>query len=66
MDVVAVTALDQAFVYSMVIGLGEISLRGGMTSITELGLGYCQEMLRFLRVVRGMTVQAADIAAGMR
>ena len=36
--VMAVTALDKAFVDAMVVGFGEIGLRGGMTSIAELGL----------------------------
>jgi len=38
MNVVAVAALDQAFVYSMVIRLREVGLRGCMTSVAEVGL----------------------------
>ena len=63
--VVAVTALDKAFVHSMVVGLGEVSLGRCVAVIAELGLRYCQQMLRCLRVMGGVTIQAADIAAGM-
>jgi len=37
-NIVAVAALDQAFVHSMVIRLREVGFRGGMTSIAETGL----------------------------
>ena len=37
-DVMAVAALDQAFVYSMVIRLREVGLRGYMTSVAEARL----------------------------
>ena len=37
-DVVAVAALDEAFVYAMVIRLREVGLRGDMTSVAEFGL----------------------------
>ena len=51
-DVMAVAALDQAFVYSMVIRLGEIGLRVCMTFVTEAGLCTNEEMLRFFGVMR--------------
>lgn len=64
--VVAVTALDKAFVDPMVVRFGEVSLRGGVTAVAQLGWCYCEQMLRFLCVVRRVTVEAADVAAGMR
>ena len=39
MDVVAVAALDKAFVDSMVVGLGEVSLRRCVAAIAEFWLG---------------------------
>jgi len=66
MDVMAVAALDQAFVYSMVIGLREVGLRGCMTSVAEAGLCPNEEMLRFLGVVRRVAIQAPNIVARVR
>jgi len=37
-DIMAVAALDETFVYSMVIRLCEVGLGCRMTSVTELGL----------------------------
>ena len=65
MHVVAVTAVDKAFVHPVVVGLGEISLCRGVTPVAERRLGRCEQMLRFLCVVGRMTVKAADIAAGV-
>ena len=64
-DVVAVTALDKAFVYSMVVRLREVSLRGCMAPIAQLGLRDCQQVLRFCRIVWRVTIQASHIAAGV-
>jgi len=66
MDVVAVAALDETFVYSMVIRLREVSLGGNMTSVAEIGLCLNEEVLRFFGVVRRVAVQAANIVARMR
>ena len=63
--VVAVTALNKAFVDSMVVGLGKISLCGCMAAVAEIRLRYRKQVLRFLRVMRGVTIQAADIATGV-
>lgn len=52
MDIVAVAALDQTFVYSMVIRLSKVGLGSDMTSIAEIGLCLNQEMLRLFGVVR--------------
>ena len=65
-DVMAVAALDQAFVYSMVIRLREVGLRGCMTSVAEAGLCTNEEMLRFFGVMRRVAIQAPNIVARVR
>jgi hypothetical protein len=59
----AVAALDQAFVDSMVIRLCEVGLRGYMTSVAEVGLGSNEKMFRFFGVMRRMAIQAPYIVA---
>jgi hypothetical protein len=66
MDVVAVAALDETFVYSMVIRFRESGLGGHMTSIAKLGLSLNEEVLRLFGVVRRVAVQAANIVARVR
>ena len=51
-DVVAVAALDKAFVDSMVIRLCEVGLGRGVTPITEIGLRPHKQVFRILRMVR--------------
>jgi hypothetical protein len=51
-DVVAVAALDEAFVYAMVIRLREVGLRVDMASVTEFGLRSNQQMLLFFGLMR--------------
>jgi hypothetical protein len=62
----AVAALDQAFVHSMVIGLCEVGLRGYMTSVAEAGLCPNEEMLWFFSVMRRVAVEAPNIVARVR
>ncbi len=66
MNVVAVAALDQAFVHSMVVRLREVGLRGCMTSVAEIRLCSNQEMLRFFGVMRRVAIQAPNIVARVR
>ena len=66
MSVMAVAALDETFVYSMVIRLCEVSFRGRMTSIAEIGLRWNEEMLRLFGVMRRVAVQAPNIVARVR
>ena len=66
MDVVAVAALDETFVDAMMIWLSEIGFGGDMTSIAELGLCLSEKVLRLFGVVRRVTVEAANIVAGVR
>jgi len=65
MHVMAVTALDKAFLDSMVVGLAEVCLRGCVASVAELGLRRSEQVFRFFGIVRRVTIQAANIAAGM-
>ena len=62
-DVMAVAALDKAFVHPMVVRLREVGLRGCMTSVAEAGLCSNEEMLRFFSVMRRMAVQASNVVA---
>lgn len=45
MNVVAVAAVDKAFIHAVVIGLGEIRFGRSMTSVAEVGLSPGQEVL---------------------
>jgi hypothetical protein len=65
-DVVAVAALDEAFVDAMVIRLREVGLGGHMTSVAEFGLRRNQEVLRLFCVVGRVAVQAPNIVARVR
>jgi hypothetical protein len=65
-DVVAVTALDEAFVYSVVIRLRKVSLRVDMTSVAEIRLCSNKQMLLFFGVMWRVAVQASNIVARMR
>jgi len=62
-DVMAVAALNKAFVYSMVIWLREVGLRSCMTAVAEVRLRSNEEMLRFFGVMWRVAVQASDIIA---
>ena len=64
--VVAVVALHQPFVYAVMVGLGEIGLGCHVAAVAEIGLGSNQQVLRLLRLVRGVAVDAAHIVACMR
>lgn len=61
MNVVAVAAVDEAFIHAVVIGLGEIRFGRSMTSIAEVGLSPGQQMLRLLGIMRRMAIDAAYV-----
>ena len=63
--VMAVTALHQALVDSVVKGLGKVSLGRGMASVAQLGLVLHQQQLLFFGVMRIVAVETSDIAAGV-
>ena len=65
-DVVAVAALDETFVYAMMIWLREIGFGGDMTSIAELGLCLSEKVLRLFCVVGRVAVQAPNVVARVR
>jgi hypothetical protein len=39
-DIVAIAALDEAFLNPVVVGLGEVCLGGRVASIAEIGLSF--------------------------
>lgn len=60
-NIVAVAAMDEAFIHAVVISLGEICFGRGMTSIAETGLCPDQQVFRPLRVVWRMAIDAAYV-----
>jgi hypothetical protein len=56
MHIVAITASDKPFVDSVVVRLSKVSLRSGVTPITETGLRTSEQMLGLFGVVRRMAV----------
>ena len=66
MHVVAVVALDKAFIDPMMIGLREISLLRKVTTVAKLRFSVDQQMLLLSGLVRRMAVQTAQVIVGMR
>jgi hypothetical protein len=64
-DIVAVTALHQTFIHTMVIGLCEISFGRGVAPIAEIRLGLHEQKLPFGRVVRRVAIHATHVIAGV-
>ena len=52
--IVAITALDEALVHAMVKGHIELRLLLQMATVTKLWLSFCEEELRFFRMVGRM------------
>ena len=65
MSIVAVAALNQAFVDTMVIGLAKVSLCSRMAAVAESRLGLHQQAFRFLGVMRRVAIETTDGAAGV-
>ena len=63
--IVAVAALDESFIDSVVIGPAEIRARRGMTAVTKLGLFLNQQILRLLSEMGRVAVEASDVAIAM-
>ena len=63
--VVAVTALDQAFVHPVVKGFGKIRLSRGVAAVAQLRLTLNQQELALLGVMGRVAVETPDIVAGM-
>jgi hypothetical protein len=55
-DVVAVVTLNQPFINPMMVGFREVSFLRHVTAVTELRLGFHEQMLFFLSFVRRMAV----------
>src|SRR5215467_14084074 len=64
--IVAVAALDESFIDSVVIRLAKIRASRGVTGVAKLGLYLNQQILRLLSEMGRMAIEAADIAIGMR
>lgn len=60
-NIVAVAAMDEAFVHPVVISLGEICFSRGMTSIAEIGLCPGQQVLGALGKMWRMAIDAAHV-----
>ncbi len=65
MRVVAVHALHQTLVDTVVIWFGEICLGRGVASVTQLGLFLDEEELFFFSVMGRVAIEASDIATGV-
>jgi hypothetical protein len=65
-EIVTVRALQEAFVHTVVERFGELRFGRGVALVAELRLGLRKEAMLFLRVMRRMAVQAADVIVGMR
>lgn len=63
--VMAVTALDQAFIHTMVKGHRKLGLLLQMAGVAELWLGFHQQVLFRFRVVRGVAVDTAHAVLGV-
>ena len=64
-SIVAVAALDEPLVYTVVIRSGEVSLHGDVTSVAEFWLFPNKQILRLFGIVRGMAIETTNIVAGM-
>ena len=65
MNIVAVAALDQAFIYAMMKRHRELRLLVQMAGITKRGLRFDQQEFLGFRVVRRMAGRAADVVLRM-
>ncbi len=64
-NIVAIAALDQAFVHPMMEGHVELGLLLEMASVAELRLRFLQQEFVRLRMVRGVAGGAADVVLGV-
>jgi len=64
-NIVAVAAMNQSFVYAMVIRPGKLSLGRGVARIALRGFLLNEQVLWLFRVVRRMAVKATDVIAGV-
>lgn len=63
--IMAIAALDQALIHTVMKGFGEIGFGGGVAAITKLRLAFDQQLLLIPGMMRRMAIEAADLAAGM-
>ena len=65
MRVVAIVALNQTFIDTMVKRFREICLGGDVAPVAQLGLALHQQVLAFFGVVGRVAIKAANVAAGV-
>jgi hypothetical protein len=65
MRVVAIVALNQTFIDTMVKRFREICLGGDVAAVAQLGLALHQQVLTFFGVVGRVAIKAANVAAGV-
>jgi hypothetical protein len=66
MNVVAIAAMNQSFIYAMVIGPGKLSFGIGVARITLRGLFLNEQVLWLFCVMGRMAVKTTDVIAGVR
>lgn len=66
MRIMAVRALDRAFVNAMLEGHRELRPHGGVTTVTQVRLPARQQKFRCLSFVNRMAIRANDVVHGMR
>lgn len=65
MHVMAVAAVNQAFIYTVMVRLGKIGFGRSVTAVALFRLFLDQEVLGGLGVVRRMTIKTTNIIAGV-
>jgi hypothetical protein len=65
MHVMAVAAVNQAFIYTVMVRLGKIGFRCSVTAVALFRLFLDQEVLGSFSVVRRMTIKTTNIIAGV-
>ena len=64
--IVAIGALDGAFVDAMLEGHGELRAHGGVAGIAEIGLLFGEHLCGSLRLVNGMAIGSDHVVQGVR
>lgn len=65
MRVMAVSAVNQAFIYTVMVRLGKIGLRRSVAAVALFRLFFGQQILRCGGMVRRMAIKATHIIAGV-
>jgi hypothetical protein len=65
MHVMTVAAVNQAFIYTVMVRLGKIGLGRSVTAVALFRLFFSQQVLRSFGVVRRMAIKTTNIIAGV-